>query len=60
MNRVYIANFGRENWAWANCLQRGALAVMDDARVHAFWQQGDKEGYMREAERVLTLASGSP
>jgi hypothetical protein len=58
--RVYIANFGKSNWAWAACLKRSALAVMDDERVHPFWQRGDREGYIREAQRVLRLASGGP
>lgn len=56
--RVYIANFGKENWAWPNCKTRRAIAVMDDARVHPFWKSGDREGYIREAQRVLRLASG--
>jgi hypothetical protein len=58
--RVYIANFGKENWAWPNCKARNAIAVMDDARVHPFWKNNDREGYIREAQRVLRLASGGP
>jgi hypothetical protein len=58
--RVYIANFGKENWAWPNCKARQAIAVMDDARVHPFWKSSDREGYIREAQSVLRLASGGP
>lgn len=58
--RVYIANFGKENWAWRNCLTRSALVVMDDERVHPFWQRGDREGYIQQAQKVLRIASGGP
>ncbi len=56
--RVYIANFGRGNWAWAQCLKRPALAVMDDVRLHPFWQSGDREGYIRETQRVIRQSDG--
>jgi hypothetical protein len=55
---VYIANFGRGNWAWPECLRRKALAVMDDVRVHKFWKTGDKEGYIQQAQKHLRPAAG--
>lgn len=58
--RVYIANFGRGNWAWPECLQTSTLAVMDDVRVHPFWLSNDREGYIQEAQKLLRLASGGP
>ena|GEM_PF-406562 len=57
---VYIANFGRGNWAWPECLQTGSLAVMDDVRVHPFWLSNDREGYIKEAQKLLRLSSGGP
>lgn len=57
---VYIANFGKGNWAWPGCLKRPALAVMDDERVHPYWKAGDRAGYIEEAQKVLHLASGQP
>jgi len=57
---VYIANFGKGNWAWPECMKRQALAVMDDERVHPFWKSGDRAGYIAEAQKVLRLASGQP
>jgi len=57
---VYIANFGTGNWAWKDCLQRSTIAVMDDVRVHPYWQRGDREGYVAEAMRVLQSKSGTP
>ena len=58
--KVYIANFGSGNWAWPNCLERHAIAVMDDMRVHPYWQRGDHEGYVREAMRILKTMKGKP
>ena len=49
---VYIANFGSGNWAWPECLRRGAIAVMDDMRVHPYWQRGDRDGYIETAIRA--------
>ena len=58
--RTYIANFGTENWAWGNCLQRSSIAVMDDLRVHPYWQRGDREGYISEVQRVLSGKGNRP
>jgi hypothetical protein len=55
---VYIANFGSGNWAWPECQRRHAIAVMDDMRVHPFWQRGDREGYIETAMRVLRTRKG--
>ena len=40
---VYIANFGRGNWAWPECLKTSTLVVIDDERVHPFWLRNDRE-----------------
>jgi hypothetical protein len=57
---VFIANFGTGNWAWKDCLQRSSIAVMDDVRVHPYWQRGDLDGYIAEAQRVLQSKAGTP
>lgn len=44
--KVYIANFGRENFAWPDCLARNEIATMQDERVHDFWRNGDRAGYI--------------
>lgn len=44
--RTYIANFGRENYEWPNCLERGTISTMDDEEVHHFWLNRDKPGYI--------------
>lgn len=56
--KVYIANFGSGNWAWPECLQRNAIAVMDDERVHPYWQRKDKAGYVLESLRLMTNRDG--
>ena len=58
--KVFIANFGTANWAWKDCLERSTIAVMDDVRVHPYWQRGDQEGYITEAMRVLQSKAGTP
>lgn len=37
-----------------------AIAAMDDERVHRFWQAGDRDGYIQEAQKFLKLSSGQP
>lgn len=44
--KVYIANFGRENYAWPDCLARHEIATMQDERVHDLWRTGDRAGYI--------------
>jgi hypothetical protein len=58
--KTFIANFGTENWAWKNCLERSSIAVMDDMRVHPYWQRGDREGYIAEAQEKLISRMGRP
>ncbi|MDR3711822.1 MAG: hypothetical protein P4L51_03315 [Puia sp.] len=57
---VYYGNFGRGNWAWPECLERHSIAVMDDLRVHPFWQSRDEDAYKAEAMRVLKGRNGKP
>ncbi|MBB5705222.1 hypothetical protein [Sphingopyxis panaciterrulae] len=44
--KVYIANFGRENYAWPDCLARHEIVTMQDERVHDLWRDGDRKGYI--------------
>ena len=57
---VYIANFGSGNWAWPECVQRSAIAVMDDVRTQPYWKNGDLEGYVKETVRLLKHRDGTP
>jgi len=44
--KVYIANFGRENYEWPACKARGTVATMNEVDIQPFWVAGDKEGYI--------------
>lgn len=45
--KVFIANFGRENYAWPDCLARSTIATMNDVAVQGFWAAGDRESYIQ-------------
>lgn len=44
--KVYIANFGRGNYEWPACLERGTVATMNDEFTHQYWVSGDKNAYI--------------
>jgi hypothetical protein len=56
--KVYIANFGRENYAWSTCLARSTIATMNDVRVQRFWEGGDRESYIENRMRLQKTAAG--
>ncbi len=56
--KVYIANFGRENYAWPECLARSTISTMNDVRVQHFWEVGDREGYIEARMRLHKTAAG--
>lgn len=58
--RVYVANFGRENFEWPRCLAGNYVATMQDERAHAYWADGDRDGYVRFAMSELKTARGLP
>lgn len=59
--KVYIANFGRENFAWPDCLANNEIATMQDERVHDFWRNGDRAGYIDFCvENLKTLKGIAP
>ncbi|WAX97314.1 hypothetical protein N7E70_010875 [Aminobacter sp. NyZ550] len=56
--KVFIANFGRENYAWPDCLARGTIATMNDVAVQRFWEVGDRESYIQNRMRLHKTAAG--
>ncbi|PZQ10243.1 MAG: hypothetical protein DI565_20015 [Ancylobacter novellus] len=58
MTRVFIANFGRENYAWPECLKRGSVATMNSVGSHRFWTAGDREGFIDYQVRTEKTAAG--
>jgi hypothetical protein len=56
--KIYIANFGRENYAWPDCLARSTIATMNDVAVQAFWEAGDRESYIQNRMRLHKTPAG--
>ncbi|MGN8153096.1 hypothetical protein ACTJK5_12570 [Agrobacterium sp. 22094] len=59
-SRVFIANFGRGNWAWPSCLERGAVATMMNVEAFEFWKSGNREGFIEHSLKGLTAAGATP
>lgn len=58
--KVFIANFGRENYAWPDCLARNSVATMNHVDGQALWAAGDREGYIETRMRGKTARGISP
>ncbi|HYG29865.1 MAG TPA: hypothetical protein VD887_06595 [Allosphingosinicella sp.] len=58
--RIFVANFGRENFEWPGCLAGGYIATMQDERAHAYWETGDREGFVQFSIKHLKTAKGLP
>ena len=56
--KVYIANFGRENYLWPRCLERGNVATINAEPVQEFWLNKDRESYIRYCIENIKTASG--
>jgi hypothetical protein len=57
---VFIANFGKGNYAWEACLHQSTIATMNDADVHEFWLSNDRNGYVDFCMRHKKTARGDP
>lgn len=58
--KVFIANFGRENYEWPVCHARGTIANMNEASAQAYWEAGDREGYILLRMKGKTAAGITP
>lgn len=58
--KVYIANFGVENFEWPACLARGTIATMNDVSAQPFWERGDREGYIRTRMQSVSAVGVTP
>lgn len=59
--KVYIANFGRQNYEWPTCRERGTVATMNAVAVQHFWEAGDRENYIRNRmANDITAAGAKP
>lgn len=58
--KVFVANFGEQNYAWPECLRRNTIATMNDVEAQPFWEAGDREGYIKSRMATLTAAGNHP
>lgn len=58
--KVFIANFGLENFEWPTCLARGTIATMNEVTAQAYWEAGDRESYIAERMKRKTAAGITP
>jgi hypothetical protein len=59
--KVYIANFGRQNYEWPTCRERGTVATMNAVEVQHLWESGDREGYINNRmANDITAAGAKP
>lgn len=57
-NKVFIANFGHENYLWPDCLKRGTIATFQDEDLQPFWLAGDRKGYIDHCIATKKTSSG--
>lgn len=56
--KVYIANFGRGNYLWDDCLKMSSIAIMDDEAAHVYWKNRDKDGYINYCVSNMRTSKG--
>lgn len=59
MKRVFIANFGRENYEWPNCLRRSTVATMNSAETHELWVAGNREAFIQTSMKIERTSRGT-
>ena len=57
-DKVYIANFGRNNYLWPKCLEKSSIATLEDEDLRALWLAGDKDGYIKLCMNEKRSAAG--
>jgi hypothetical protein len=58
--KVFIANFGQENYEWPVCLDSATVATMNEVAAQKFWEAGDREGYILSRLSGKTAAGLTP
>lgn len=56
--KVYIANFGRQNYEWPVYRERGTVATMNAVGAQKFWEANDRDGYIYSRMANDTTAAG--
>ena len=58
--RVYIANFGKENYEWPVCRERSTIATMNEIDLQSLWAANDRAGYIQLSMTKKTAAGITP
>lgn len=58
--KVYIANFGQENYEWPNCLSNSTIVTMNEVGAQKLWEQGKKDEYIASRINDRTAAGLIP
>ncbi len=56
--KVFIANFGEENYEWPTCKEKATVATMNDIEGQRLWEQGKREEYIDSAMKYDKTAAG--
>jgi hypothetical protein len=56
--RVFIANFGQENYLWPTCLAEHTIATLEAEDERPFRLAGDREGYINLVTGTKSTARG--
>lgn len=56
--KVFIANFGNENYLWPKCLELGTVATINNEILQPFWERGDRKGFIAHALAHQKTARG--
>lgn len=58
--RVFIANFGQQNYLWPKCLARPSVATFSEETLWSFWEAQDHKGYVDYALAHIKTVRGEP
>ena len=56
--KVYIANFGHENYLWKDCREHDTLGMFQSEDLQPFWSDQDREGYVAHCIATRKTAAG--
>ena len=56
--KVFIANFGHENYLWQGCVDGKHIAMYQDEDLQPFWLAGDRAGYIAHCIAHKKTADG--
>lgn len=60
VRKYYIANFGRKNYEWPECLKKNTIATMNNLDAHAAWLANDRDAYHRVSMRPINFLDNKP